>query len=422
MADSHTRKELHFSIGTGPTGALSPDTAYSINSDHDLRLVKAALLYADSATLYSMTTSWQMSLLQVKNLTLQEKIAFVKLMMPTISSDDEEYGSLRQLLRRYDQIMRRPQPNREERQVIKNTEAVVHLTIPRIEAELERLRPAEIMRAVESGFLRVHDFVSSYSDDKARLAAEMIRQGAPDEQARGSRAWTDAMAEQYYQIISNTLSDNSTYPLFDEEAGGLIGAALREGALKVSDAGLVRGKHSGLAADILERLPQFEYATVSDILDIRKELEQPLRRFRRAVLGFSEKIKNAPWDEDFVTEADGIFYRDIDPVITEIEEQVRTNSYLATLLRRIGIPSATALTAVLAGLSDVPGRIAQALNNPAVGSAAIPAAAVGTVPAVLTAINAAVEHRTKMGEIKRHDLFFYYKSKQQLQSKVRPSR
>ena len=43
------RRELHISIGTSPTG--------KIDLRQELRLVKAALLYADRVRLYSLTAS-----------------------------------------------------------------------------------------------------------------------------------------------------------------------------------------------------------------------------------------------------------------------------------------------------------------------------------------------------------------------------
>jgi hypothetical protein len=79
----------------------------------------------------------------------------------------------------------------------------------------------------------------------------------------------------------------------------------------------------------------FEKASVDELLDIRSELTNPLARFRRAMIVFSETMRNAAWDEAFAKEAELVFYREVEPAVIEIEESVRTNPYLIELTRHI---------------------------------------------------------------------------------------
>lgn len=51
-----------------------------------------------------------------------------------------------------------------------------------------------------------------------------------------------------------------------------------------------RGRHGGLAGDLLGRLPLFEAATIIEVLDVRRALEGNLRGVRSAVSGFSREI------------------------------------------------------------------------------------------------------------------------------------
>ena len=54
---------FHISIGTGPS-----DTSLGkVTLEHDLRLVKAALLYADRVTLYSPAASFLLALQNLKD-------------------------------------------------------------------------------------------------------------------------------------------------------------------------------------------------------------------------------------------------------------------------------------------------------------------------------------------------------------------
>jgi hypothetical protein len=212
-----------------------------------------------------------------------------------------------------------------------------------------------------------------------------------------------------------SVSSGNTYPLFDAQAGGLVSAGVREGEIRVSEAGLVRGRHSGLAADLLERLPLFEQATVDEILDIRRELAPPLIRFRKAITEFSATIKTAPWDEDFVSEAGTIFHRDVAPAVQEIEERVQSNRYLLLLLKRIGAPSASMLAAAMSRIADLPEIIAQTISNPAAAQAVTPAVASAVAATTGKAIlDTRWEKYEQQRSIEQHQLYFYYRAKMRL--------
>ena len=101
----------------------------------------------------------------------------------------------------------------------------------------------------------------------------------------------------------------------------------------MSDSGAARGKHAGLASHLLRRLPLFEAAPVDEILDIRRELERPLVRFRGAVARFSDGMRAAGWEaEEFVGDAEEVFVQEVEPAVIEIEEAVRDNRFLARLV------------------------------------------------------------------------------------------
>ncbi len=59
------------------------------------------------------------------------------------------------------------------------------------------------------------------------------------------------------------------------------------------EAGVARGRHGGLSADLLRRLSLFERVSLSDVPAIRNELEGPLWGFSLVVPGFSREIQSA---------------------------------------------------------------------------------------------------------------------------------
>ena len=145
---------------------------------------------------------------------------------------------------------------------------------------------------------------------------------------------TDAVVHDFLSRINAAVSGMKSYALLDADAGSLIRAQIAENKLTVPDAMMARSRHIALAGDILSRLPHFEAATLPEIMDIRRELENPLIRFRKAMLDYSDRIACAPWEEAFNAETDRIFIREIEPAVLELEEAVKSKPYLQALLTR----------------------------------------------------------------------------------------
>jgi len=81
---------FHISVTTGLEYAGDPSVLGGLSLDHDLRLVKAALLYADDVTLYSPAASLALSVGNVKNLRMLEQIEMLEYLIPfivTVESD-----------------------------------------------------------------------------------------------------------------------------------------------------------------------------------------------------------------------------------------------------------------------------------------------------------------------------------------------
>jgi hypothetical protein len=206
-------------------------------------------------------------------------------------------------------------------------------------------------------------------------------------------------------VLAEAISDSVTYPLFDELTGGLIRSGIQEGKIEVSELNIKRGRHARLAAHLLERLPLFDAAGMDEILDIRKELERPLIRFRSAMIKFSDNIKSASWDKNFSLEAEQVFYKEIEPAILDIEDAVKTNNYLSTLIRKVAdkpltIPAGSTLAVVVSRLSDLPDLVSQGLG---VSLAAAP-----------LIYDATKEWKEKQLKTEQNHLFFYYRARKEL--------
>jgi hypothetical protein len=192
-----------------------------------------------------------------------------------------------------------------------------------------------------------------------------------------------------------------TYPLLDEGILNLVKAERKDEKLNISDIDSEKIKQIGFVLDIFQRLPNFENATIDEILDIRKTLGKPLIRFRSAIIDMSDCIRYKPWNEGFYYDIEKLFYQRIEPAVLEIEEECKSNKYLTKLLNMIvkrpwEIPAGGIGGVIISKLAEV--------SN-------ISATAIGMVVGVGTvAYRSLNEWKEKTKGIETNQMFFYYKT------------
>jgi hypothetical protein len=372
---------LHFTVGTSPSG--------EVNLENDLQVLKSALLYADKVKLCSLTTSMLLSMLAMRDLKPDQQMDFLESLIPVLVPDPQAASNALANLQLFRLISRKKQLSKQELLL----RAKLRPMLTKHWNELREIINDMLLKAgmgtlidiAQTGTLELHFFDISGRTDN------------------------NSMIQEYFDVLTKTISDGSTYPLFDAQAGDLIRLGLQEGKITVSEAGVTRGKHSGLAAHLLERLPLFEEASVDEILDIRQELERPLIRFRSAIIKFSKDIKTASWDQDFQFEADQVFQRDVEPAILDIEEAVRSNNYLTALTRKfadkpLAVPGGSALAMLMSHLSAVPDVVSQALG-------------IGVASGVI-AYDAYKEWQKGRQTAEQNQLYFYYRAGELLSNRT----
>jgi hypothetical protein len=366
--------QFHITIGSSPVAELT--------LENDMRMVKAALLYADKVKLCSFMSSMMLLMMAFKELKPKQQIEFLESVVPMLVSDKSEVDNLLTGLRTYKQFGRSKNLTKQElllRAKLQPKIRQMWTDLGNVVTQmLEKAGADSLVYAIRSNLLELHVLGAS------------------------GKTESDAMVKEFVEVLSQTISNSTTYPLFDDQTGNIVRLGVKEGKLNVSAAGIARGKHSALAANLFERLPLFDEAPIDELLDIRTELGRPLIRFRAAVIKFSEEIKNAAWDEDFSIEAETVFHRDVEPAILDIEDAVNANSYLATLARKfvdkpLAIASGSALALLMSQLSALPHIVSE------------------VVPIALTsgtvAYDAYKEWQEKSGATEKNCLFFYYKAK-----------
>jgi hypothetical protein len=201
--------------------------------------------------------------------------------------------------------------------------------------------------------------------------------------------------------IGKSKIPEKTFPLLDENVLNLAKANIKEGKLNIPDVDSEKIKQIGFVFSIFQRLPNFENATIDEILDIRKTLVRPLIRFRSAIIDMSDCIRYKPWDEGFYYDIEKLFYQRIEPAVLEIEEECKSNKYLTKFLYTVTKSS----WEIPAGLGVIISKLAEVSN--------ISATAIGlAIGAGTVAYNALYEWKEKTKEIERNQIYFYYKVKE----------
>lgn len=390
---------LHMTVGVA-----MDTTDLSMDLSADLRMAKAALLYADRVTLVSLKSFFVLGMLTARDSSAETFYDMMEELLPVLLDDKTQVAQVSEFLRLYRTIAQHPSPTVEQI-ALKAIfdQAVGSDFIDKLRTTLDTILvnagAEDLLRARDTGLIEIHEFSSAF-----RLA-DM-------HESRVGGEWLDAVIHEFVRHISEAVRNGKTYPLFDDQTGSLVRAGIKEGIITITDAGVTRGKHGSLATNLIERLPLFDHATIDEILDIRRELDRYLVRFRAAIIGYADTIKSAAWDADFEIEAEQVFRRDVAPAVVALEEAVKANRYLMQLLHRLATKSLAlpgGLAVGLSELSQLPSIISHAVLSGAGLSAAL------SMGKATVATTEEWHKQKKVNE--QNQLFFYYQANQQLQKK-----
>ena len=392
-------RPLHITIVTHPAGAM--------DLEQELRLAKAALLYADRVKLYSLKASMLQAAAHVGDLSPRHQLRIIEGVAPFLMSG-EESRSLIEGLQAYKGPARTKRRTREQLLRSKKFEALLKQQWEHVkqvgqskarEAGLTLLEPA-----TQLGLLELHCFEGTNTPEGVSeliidCVARASRSPHVHEHAAEMSSRDEMVIAEFVEAICHAVLSGATHPLFDEQTGHLVNDLARQRIVAPSETAIGRGRHSGLAGHLLTRLPSFDRLSMEEVISVRKELQRPLVRFRAAVIRFADEICSASWSEDFPADAEEVFHRDVRPAVLEIEEAVESNRFLASLLRK-AVDERRVEKGTLVGLV-----LSSILSLPADLSATIGAGLAG----LSVVYDAFEEWKKKNKEVERNAMYFYYR-------------
>ena len=141
----------------------------------------------------------------------------------------------------------------------------------------------------------------------------------------------------------------------------------------------------------------FEQATISEVLNIRRDLRVPLLGFRTAVRDFSREVRSAAWQEGFAEEAEILFREKVEPEVEKIEHAVKENSSYAEIGRRGLAHGGAGIAGAVVG-----GFLADASSLVDISAAAL----LGGVGSPL--VKVLLDKHRRLGELEENQLYFYF--------------
>jgi hypothetical protein len=359
--------------------------------DQEVAICRSAVLYADHLTLASPRLFGLVAAMGVVSVTPR---TFREVMNRAVrdggAATREAAESVRQLGEALDALPGRhelnPSQRREKASLLRRFDQDLGSIRATARDNISELHGDELILAIQEGVLTLEPLVH----------AEEEFDDLP----------TDVLLGRYVDVVSRSLSAGQKYPLFDASTGDLARLGLEAGYFRRTEATLARSKNAAAGAGLIDRLPSFPFADMSEVLDIRQELRTPLGRFRRAVSGLSSGVAVPPEDAEFSAALNARWIQEVQPALDEIEERVRQDASLRALTGKFtaGVvdPLKSALPA--AGL----GSLSFAAGFGAWMGAAAAIGAAGVAPAV----KAFQERRKAMRDIEKHPYYFLYKTEE----------
>jgi len=385
---------LYFTVGSLPS--TKDRAAGFFNFEHELDVLKAALLYADRVKLCSVGASFMSGLNNLENMPFKDKLTLVRELLPRINPG----ASREQLEKAYwfidtlsgSRAQRRALSGRAKQQARKVVDEGWHNIENLVQEQFRAVQGAEGFRvALQSDLVELHPFNRISAEGIIHMGMEVASSGLSP-----ADLYSDEIYDEYTDRIYSTLQEGTTYPLFDYTTGNMVGRAVSSGLILPSQGTIARGRHGGLSGNLLQRLPLFERASVAEVLDIRQELADHVDGFREAVAQFADVISSASLDEEFAEEVERIFRERVAPAVRRIEQAVEENNSLRELSFRFGPPMA------VGGASSLSAFVG---SGSVLASVALLAAGIAA-----GAYQGMAGHRSRRRETEGNQLYFYYRA------------
>lgn len=301
---------MKFTIGT---------VSGSLDLTEDLRLIRSAILYADEVELIGLVEyalyRYLPSVFQSYNNLNEVLLVFEKFFSSLGTPESAEYLKeildLKEQCKLIDPILKKRKKRTKEELIAQiKLNSVNKEIINVVQNELNKiyLTPAtnEIKELVDNRIVSVFNY------DECSFRSNELAGG-------------------YFANLMKAICSGNEYPLFDKLSNDIVNSIASLNILDVSKINSRVLRHAGVASNILMTLPTLEATSIDELIDLKKDNQEPLVHFRNAIYDFSSKIESLPWDENFKYDCLQLYHAEVAPRVAEINEVLTQTSTLRNL-------------------------------------------------------------------------------------------
>lgn len=288
---------------------ISIGTASSnMEFEEDLKLIKSSLLYADEIELIGMAEYAVFNYLP-KCLTNAKDIDdMIEKLLPLFRSfDSKETKEIEEKLCSLTQMLEPVRPYLKKKNGRNKQEILAQLKMQQVFKQCNEFLEEAL-----------HDVMT---EEGTRTIQQLINKNIIsvfDYSYNGFNI--DELTGGYFANLLGTIKSGRSFPLFDNICSSVVKSVINEKILDFSKIDKEIIRHAGIANNILATLPTLEKASIDEILDFKKELQNPLINFRTAIYKFSEQVISMPWDINFQYECLKLYDTEVMPRINELNE------------------------------------------------------------------------------------------------------
>lgn len=326
------------------TRSTSP-TAVNITMSHGdmelesaANLVKPALLYADTVTIYSPATTMLQAARSFASITdVQEQLlATMEVfegapgLAPNAGVDLNALPGIRQqlianadLVRMVDRTRHLSGPLLELKQFTSAMRSLFETDLMNIVGEIEEERGAcELYKAIDAGVVRLGDLTTA-------TPAESIASWVNAAMGHAGSVDPKDLVDVLWERILDMLLEPNAFPLLDVVSTELLRALEADlGPGEYSQQSLRHSAEVAAATKFMGFLPYFENLGMDEVLDLRGRLSEPLTGFRAGMLELSTEFEARTMDSEFDVEVQDAWRAKAEPALADIRASLHDHGFL----------------------------------------------------------------------------------------------
>ncbi|QDP95298.1 hypothetical protein FOE78_04675 [Microlunatus elymi] len=146
----------------------------------------------------------------------------------------------------------------------------------------------------------------------------------------------DNMLDQFASELKKYLMDPTRFLLLDATVASLIQSMISEGLVTPPQRTIGNAGEAVIGTGFIARLPAFPTAHVDEVVDLRSDLQDPLTRYRSKVAKLRGELQTGPFDEHIQAEIDALWRPDVDPALADLRQAMADHGLVRDMVRAAG--------------------------------------------------------------------------------------